>query len=201
MLYEVPLEKMDAMAEVSADAFIGANDPIGKFMFQNEPEHLALKRRFFRSLVTSCSPGAVRQAISPNLEAVSLWFPPGLDHSQDVETDPFHAQDFKDPGTMGRMQAVNDVIAALTAGLGAEPQWYLHLVAVSPGFQGRGYASRLIRPILGRAGEEGLPCTLITQSRENVQKYEHWGFKVTDEMSVSCSQEKFYSMRKDPDPS
>ena len=51
--------------------------------------------------------------------------------------------------------------------------------------------------MMASAGEEGLPCTLITQSPENVRKYEHWGFKVVSEMPVPRSQEKFFSMRKD----
>lgn len=184
------------MAEVTADAFIGANDPIGNFMFQNEPEPLILKKRFFRSLVTSCSPGVIRQGSSQNLEAVSIWFPPGLDHSQDADPDPFQIQDFKDPETMQRMKAVNEVIRKLTADLGSEPQWYLHLVAVPPKFRNLGYASQLIRPMLAKAVQAGLPCTLITQNKENVRKYESWGFKIVREMPVPGSQEKFYSMRK-----
>lgn len=197
MLYEVPLSRIDEMADASAEAFIANNDPIGNFIFQSEPNHLVLKRRFFRTLVTYCSPKAVRQGISPNLEAVSIWFPPGIGHSEDVETDPFSAQDFADPETMKKMQAINEVIAALTAHLGREPQWYLHLVVVRPQFMGQGYSSRLIRPMLARAEKESLPCTLITQSMENVRKYEHWGFKLMKEMPVPRSQEKFYSMRKE----
>ena len=197
MLNEVPLSKIDEMADASADAFTGGNDPIGNFMFQNEPNHLVLKRRFFRSLVTSCSPNAVRHGISQSLEAVSIWFPPGMDHSGDVDQDPFSAQDFTDPGTLEKMQAVNDVIAALTVHLSQEPQWYLHLVAVRPQFRDRRYSSLLIRPMLARAEKERLPCTLITQSMENIRKYEHWGFKAVKEMPVARSQEKFCSMRKD----
>ncbi|MEI8348912.1 MAG: GNAT family N-acetyltransferase [Candidatus Omnitrophota bacterium] len=196
MLYEVPPDRINEMADVSAEAFIENNDPIGNFMFQNEPNHSVLKKRFFRSLVTSCSPRAVRQGISPNLEAVSIWFPPGIGHVEDVDTDPFNAQDFSNPETFEKMRVVNEVIAALTAHLGQEPQWYLHLVAVRPQFNGQGYSSRLIRPMLARAESEGFPCTLITQSIENVRKYEHWGFGVVKEMPVPCSREKFYSMRK-----
>ena len=199
MIYQVPLDKIDKMADVSADAFIGANDPIGNFMFQNEPNHLALKTRFFRSLVTSCSPNALRHAISPDMEAVSIWFPPGMDHSQDVAPDTFSAQDFTDPGTMEKMQAVDNVITALTVHIGQEPQWYLHLVAVRPQFRKQRYSSLLISPILNRASKERLPCSLITQSMDNVRKYEHWGFKVFKEMSVPRSQEKFCFMRKDWD--
>ncbi len=196
MLYEVPLSRIDEVADVSAEAFIGSDDPIGNFMFQNEPHHLALKTRFFRSLVTSCSPNAVRQAISPNLEAVSIWFPPGMDHSEDAEPDPFGTHDFADPATMERMQAVNEVIAALTEHLGQEPQWYLHLVAVRPQFRDRRYSSALIRPMLAKADEENLPCTLITPSLGNVRKYESWGFKVVRELPVPRSLEKFVSMRR-----
>lgn len=197
MLYEVPGDRIDEAADATADAFIGASDPIGIFMFQNEPDHLVLKRRFYRSLVTVCSPKAVTHGISMGLEAVSIWFPPGLDHSEDTDPDPFNAEDFADPGTMGRMQAVSDVIDALTGDLGQEPQWYLHLVAVRPQFVDRGYASLLVRPMLVMAAAEGLPCTLITQSIENVRKYEHWGFQVVKEMPVPGTREKFCSMRKD----
>lgn len=196
-MYEIPPGMIDAMADVSAEAFIGNNDPIGDFMFQNEAQHLILKKRFFRSLVTCCSPKAVRQAVSPALEAVSIWFPPGMGHSEDADPDPFKPQDFADPRTMARMQAVNDVIAALTAHLGQELQWYLHLVAVRPQFMNQGYSSQLVRPMLEKADKERLPCTLITQSMDNARKYEHWGFRIIKEMPVPDSREKFYSMRKE----
>jgi ribosomal protein S18 acetylase RimI-like enzyme len=197
MLYEVPRDKIGEAADATADAFIGASCPIGIFMFQNEPDHLVLMRRFYRSLVTSCPKKAVIHGISPDLEAVSIWFPPGVDHSEDEEADPFSAEDFADPGTMERMQAVNDLIDALTGHLGQEPQWYLHLVAVRPQFFDRGYASTLVKPMLARAASEAIPCTLITQTMDNVRKYEHWGFEVVKEMPVPGSRERFCSMRKD----
>jgi N-acetylglutamate synthase-like GNAT family acetyltransferase len=196
MPYEVPLSRINEMADVSAEAFLASNDPIGNFIFHNEPNHLSLKRRFFRCLVTSCSPDAVRQGLSSALEAVSVWFPPGMDHSKDLDTDPLRPQDFTDPETVKKLQAVNDIISALTAHLGQEPQWYLHLIAVRSQFRNQGYSSRLISPMLARAENENLPCTLITQSINNLRKYEHWGFKLVKEMPVPGSQEKFYSMRK-----
>jgi len=197
MLYEVPPDKIDEAADATADAFIGARCPLGAFMFRNEPDPLALKRKFYRSLVTSCSKKVVIHGTSPGLEAVSIWFPPSVDHSEDADPEPLSAEDFTDPKTMEKMQAVNDVIEALTGHLNEEPQWYLHLVAVRPQFTGRGYALRLVRPMLARAAREGIPCTLITQTMENVRKYERWGFEVVKEMAVPGSREKFCSMRKD----
>ena len=45
--YTVPLIRLDEMADASAEAFIGNDDPIGRFLFDGEPNHLDLKRRFF----------------------------------------------------------------------------------------------------------------------------------------------------------
>ena len=197
MMYEVPLSRIDELADVSAEAFLGGDDPLGDFVFQNEPHQLLLKERLFRFLVTSCSPRAIRQAISPNLEAVSIWFPPGMVPLEDAHLAPFSAQDFVHSGTLERMQAVNDVVAALTGHLGQEPQWYLHLVAVLPHFRGRKYSSLLTRPMLDRARKENLPSTLITKFAANVRKYQSWGFKVVEEMAVPHSPGKFFAMRRD----
>ncbi len=193
--YTVPLIRLDEMADASAEAFIGNDDPIGQFLFDGEPNHLDLKRRFFRSLVTSCPVNAMRQASSARMEAISIWFQPGMSHSEDVEANPFKPEDFANPETLERLEAVGRVIDELTADIGNEPQWYLHLIAVRPEFMTQGYSSRLALPILAQAHAEGLTCTLITQSAENVCKYEHWGFRVVREMPVPGSLERFYSMR------
>jgi len=197
MLYEVPWDKTEEAAEATASAFIGAGCPIGTFVFGNEPDPPALERKLYRSLVTACSKKVVIHGTSPALEALSIWFPPGVDHSEDVDPDPFSADEFTDKKTMGKLEAVNNVIEALTGNLCEEPQWYLHLVAVRPQFTGRGYASQLVRPMLARAERDGLPCTLITQTMDNVHLYERWGFQVVTEMAVPGSREKFCSMRKD----
>jgi GNAT superfamily N-acetyltransferase len=197
MHIEIPIDEISKMADVTADAFMDCNDPIGNFIFYHEPEHLKLKRRFFRSLVTACPPSALRMGMTSEMAAVAIWFPPGMDHSGDEDADPFLESDFQHQETMERLIQVGNVINVLTENLGNEPQWYLHLVAVSPKFMGHRYSSLLVEPILKRADEEGLPCTLITQRLDNVRKYEHWHFEVVKEMQVPGSGEKFYSMRRD----
>jgi len=133
-VYEVPLSRLDEMADVSAEAFITNKDPIGSFLFDHVLNHLELKKRFFRSLVTSCSPGALRLASSEKMEAIRIWFPSGMWHDEDAEVDPFRPEDFTDPETFTRLGAVGRIIAELTAGIGNDPQWYLHLVAVRPDY-------------------------------------------------------------------
>lgn len=196
ILYDIPGHRTGEAADAAADAFIGAPCPIGTFIFRNEPNPEALQRRYYRSHVTAYTARALIQGTSPCLEAVHIWFPPGVDHSGE-DTDCFSTENFRDPGTKDRLQAIDDVIEMLTDTLYQEPHWYLHLVAVRPQFTGRGYASRLIRPILARASREGVPCFLITQTLQNVEMYRHWGFAVVEEMRVPGSGEMFCSMRKD----
>ncbi len=66
-----------------------------------------------------------------------------------------------------------------------DPYWYLDVVVVGPDFQGRGFASRLIRPFLERAEAAGADVYLETQNEANVGVYERYGFRLvhTDVMS------------------
>lgn len=50
------------------------------------------------------------------------------------------------------------------------PHWYLMAIGVDPQYQGKGYASRLIRGMLTRIDEEGMPCYLETE--KNVALYQ-----------------------------
>ena len=62
--------------------------------------------------------------------------------------------------------------------------WFLQTIGVAPQFQGKGYAGMLLRPMLGKIDEEGLPCYLETLEEKNVSLYEHFGFRVIDRSGI-----------------
>jgi ribosomal protein S18 acetylase RimI-like enzyme len=49
---------------------------------------------------------------------------------------------------------------------------------VDPDAQGKGNASRLIKPMLARMDREQLSCYLDTNNENNVDLYRYYGFKV-----------------------
>ena len=59
--------------------------------------------------------------------------------------------------------------------------WYLAPIGIDPIHQGKGFASKLIRPMLVRFDSEQLPCLLETQSANNVSLYKRYGFEIVKE--------------------
>jgi len=64
------------------------------------------------------------------------------------------------------------------------PHWYLGLLAVAPERQGEGHAGALLRPVLELARRQRLPCYLETNKQANVPIYEHFGFRIAEQVEV-----------------
>ena len=62
-----------------------------------------------------------------------------------------------------------------------EPHYYLSLLSVSPNFQSKGLASKLINPMIKKSNEQNIPIYLETMNSKNVPLYEHFGFKIMEE--------------------
>jgi ribosomal protein S18 acetylase RimI-like enzyme len=76
--------------------------------------------------------------------------------------------------------------------------WYLAALAVDPGHQGKGHASRLLRDMFFKFDEQGLPCYLETDGEKNVSMYKRFGFKVVDEYVVPNTKDKLIAMLREP---
>jgi ribosomal protein S18 acetylase RimI-like enzyme len=83
-----------------------------------------------------------------------------------------------------RMKKLGQYIDTVHDRMAPFDHWFLQCIGVDNKFQGRGYGSKLLRPMLKRIEEEGLPCYLETLEKQNVRLYEHFGFKVVEELDV-----------------
>ncbi len=60
----------------------------------------------------------------------------------------------------------------------------MQAIGIVPKFQGKGYASSLIRPMLSRIDKENLSCYLETIDEKNVAIYQHFGFEIIERSIV-----------------
>ena len=96
-----------------------------------------------------------------------------------------------------RMRGLGQYIDTVQCRLAPFKHWFLQAIGVDPEFQGRGYASKLLRPMLSRIDEEGLPCYVETLEGQNVQLYEYFGFKLLEESNVPGTSLTNWAMLRD----
>lgn len=78
------------------------------------------------------------------------------------------------------------------------PHWYLYNLAVHPDYQGKGYASKLLIPMLKTLDEKRMPCYLETGER-NVKIYQHFGFEVVEQLTfdfINSDSDAYFMLRK-----
>jgi GNAT superfamily N-acetyltransferase len=75
---------------------------------------------------------------------------------------------------------------------------YLSVLGVDPLFQGQGFSSKLVKPILARLDKAGLPCYLETQDEKDVAIYQHFGFGVVEATTVPGTSLMCWAMLRHP---
>ncbi len=136
-------------------------------------------------------------ATSPNLEGVTIWFPPG--HAEMTLWRTIRCGGLSLVFKVGR-KVVSMVLGFFDYAFEVHsrhapfPHWYGAVLGVDPKFQGRGYMSALMKPILARIDQEQLPCYLETNSDRNLRIHEHYGFKVVEKCTVPGTDVTLWAM-------
>ena len=96
------------------------------------------------------------------------------------------------------MMRYNDLVDKIHRVHANFPHLYLRLLAVDPKHQGKGYASKLLRPMLARIDEEQLPCYVDTQKEENVYMYQHFGFELVEAKTLDGTDLRTWHLLREP---
>jgi len=86
-----------------------------------------------------------------------------------------------------KVYSIYDYVISKHYALVPSPHWYFFLIGIDPNFQGKGYASRLIKPMLARIDKEQLQCYLDTNNKKNLGIYQHFGFKILKKYQIPGS--------------
>lgn len=122
-------------------------------------------------------------AASPLLEGAAIWL--SSTHSAMTPLRMLRAGGLslmRNAGSeiINRLRSLEDFAGQMRQRSAPAVYWHLSPIAVDPTCQGKGIASRLLRPFLARMEAEHTPCFLETQSEKNVAIYQHYGFRMVE---------------------
>jgi len=181
-LLRLTLKERDAGAVVLGRAF--TEYELFRHYFRDETERRAAADRLSFIELSVCLKYGEVYASSEKLEGVAAWLPPGkapFGARQIIRSVPLSALFRFGRQGAGRMRAYGRFVDNLHRKLVPYPHWYLQIIGVGPAYQGQGFSSRLLRPVLERIDRDRMPCYLETNSGKNVAIYRRFGFEVVSE--------------------
>jgi ribosomal protein S18 acetylase RimI-like enzyme len=201
-LLRLTLKERDAGAAVLGRAF--AEYELLRYYFPDETERRAAADTFVLIALSVCLKYGEVYASSEKLEGVAAWLPPGkapFGGWQIMRSVPLSILfRFARQGA-NRLRSYGAYVDKLHRKLVPYHHWYLQIIGVDPKYQGEGFSSRLVRPVLERIDRERMPCYLETNAVKNVAIYRRFGFEVISEDELPGTEVTSFAMlRKAPNP-
>jgi ribosomal protein S18 acetylase RimI-like enzyme len=144
---------------------------------------------------------AIIYADSEELNGFAVWLPFGFTGSKTL---PFLFNGGLELifhsgfGIIGRLLTYENYAMNLKKEFTDNYDWYLYNLSIKKDAQGKGIASKLMRPMLEFCHNEQMVAYLETNKESNVSLYEHYGFSLMKEELIPKSPVVHYSMVRHP---
>ena len=197
-LYVVKKNELDRLAEVAADAY--RDYPLHNWLTKGKYDAVASNLIMQISLRTMTE-DALIYADSEEINGFAVWLPFGFTGSK---TMPFLLNGglrlilHSGLGIISRLLTYESYAMNLKKTFTDNYDWYLYNLSIKKDAQGRGIASKLMRPMLGFCDDERMVAYLETNKQANVGLYKHYGFELMREELIPKSPVMHYAMVRHP---
>ena len=197
-LYLVTKEDVDRLAEIAADAY--QDYPLHNWLTNGKYDKIASKLIMQISLKTMTE-DAVIYADSEEMNGFAVWLPLGFTGSKTI---PFLASGglklilHSGLGIIGRLLTYENYAMNLKKEFTDHYDWYLYNLSIRKDAQGKGIASKLMRPMLQFCDDERMVTYLETNKESNVSLYRHYGFDLMKEEIIPKTTVTHYAMVRHP---
>ena len=198
-LYIVEKKDLSRLAEVSADAY--QDYPLHNWFTKGKYDAKAAKLLMEISLKTMTE-DAVIYADSEEMNGFAAWLPFGFTGNKAL---PFLAKGglrlflHAGFGMIGRLTTYETYAMNLKKSFTDNYDWYLFNLSIRKEAQGKGLASKLMRPMLQFCDDERMVAYLETNKEANVGLYQHYGFDLMKEEKIPKSTVMHYAMVREPE--
>lgn len=196
-LYRLNFSDLNKAKHVITRAFF--NDPIWlKIMPDQQDRQRKLPFVYEFTLKYGLLYGEV-YSISENVEGLAIWLM--SDFADMTFSRILKSGGLKVPLRLGigfsiKQARANEVTENMHKKNASFKHMYLSILAVDPEHQKKGFASKLMRPMLRRLELEKIPCYLDTAKEENVEIYKNYGFQVVDHVVFPGANQTVWGMLK-----
>ena len=197
-LYIVQKKDLQRLAEVAADAY--KDYPLHNWFTKGKYDEKASKLIMQISLKTMTK-DAVIYADSEEINGFAVWLPFGFTGSKTL---PFLFSGglklifHSGLGIIGRLLAYETYAMNLKKQFTDNYDWYLYNLSIKKDAQGRGIASKLMRPMLQFCDDEKMVAYLETNKESNVGLYEHYAFQLKKAEIIPKTNVIHYAMVRKP---
>ena len=197
-LYIVQKKDLDRLAEIAADAY--RDYPLHNWFSGGKYDEVASKLLMLITLRTMTE-DAVIYADSEEMNGFAAWIPFGFNGNKAM---PFIFKGglklilHSGLGFIGRLQSYENYAMGLKKEFTDHYDWYLFNLSIKKDAQGKGIASKLMRPMLQFCDDERMVAYLETNKEANVGLYKHYGFDLMREEAIPKSDVMHYAMVRKP---
>ena len=197
-LYIVQKKDLDRLADVAADAY--REYPLHNWLTKGKYDEKASKLIMQISLRTMTE-DAIIYADSEEINGFAAWLPFGFTGNK---TFPFLFNGgiklicHSGLGIIGRLLTYEKYAMNLKKEFTDNYDWYLYNLSIKKDTQGKGIASKLMRPMLQFCDDERMVAYLETNKETNVSLYNHYGFELKKEECIPKSDVMHYAMVRYP---
>ena len=197
-LYIVEEKDLERLAEVAADAY--RDYPLHNWLLKDKNDEKASKLLMQISLKTMTK-DAVIYADSEEMNGFAAWLPFGFTGNKAI---PFLLSGGMELilhsgfGIIGRLSAYEEYAMNLKKEFTDNYDWYLFNLSIKKDAQGKGIASKLMRPMLQFCDDEKMVAYLETNKEANVGLYKHYGFDLKKEELIPKTPVMHYAMVRNP---
>ena len=197
-LYIVQKKDLDRLAKVAADAY--RDYPLHNWLTSGKYDAKA-SHLIMQISLKAMTEDAVIYADSEEINGFAAWLPFGFTGSKTI---PFLMNGgirlilHSGPGIIGRLLSYETYAMNLKKTFTDNYDWYLYNLSIKKDAQGKGIASKLMRPMLQFCDDERMVAYLETNKEANVSLYRHYGFDLMKEELIPKSPVTHYAMVRHP---
>ena len=195
-LYIAQPKDLERLAESAKHSYEGY--PLHDWFAKGTYDGEVTKQIIHISLKTMINDGII-YADSEEINGFAMWLPPnypGVNALAFLFSGGIKLIMYAGLGIVDRLLSYESYAMKLKEKNSSSEDWYLYNLSVVKDKQGKGIASKLLKPMLKLLDKQNKGCYLETNKKENVSLYEHFGFKLMEEGMVPKSNVKHYAMRK-----